>query len=74
MAANLAGFVVGPDGLRELGAQLLAAPAFVAATLGVFFCAAQLMFAIRAAEASAAAAGAAVCAPDASAAPTAPQA
>lgn len=50
MCANLVGFVVGPDGLAALLRQLLRQPALVGASLGVFYCAAQLMFALRAHE------------------------
>ena len=42
MAANLAGFVVGAAGLKPLLADMLARPAFVAATFTVFFSAAQV--------------------------------
>ena len=42
MAANLAGFVVGAAGLKPLLADMLSRPAFVAATLTVFFSAAQV--------------------------------
>lgn len=51
MAANLAGFVVGRAGLPPLLSELLARPAFVAASLFVFFAAAHLMFALRECEA-----------------------
>ena len=42
MAANLVGFVVGIDGLKPLLADMAARPAFAAATLAVFFSAAQV--------------------------------
>jgi D-alanyl-lipoteichoic acid acyltransferase DltB (MBOAT superfamily) len=51
MGANMVGFVVGADGAAALVRQLAAAPAYVAAALAAFFCAAQLMFALRAREA-----------------------
>ena len=47
MAANLAGYVVGLEGVRELASQLLQQPALLAATYLVFFCAVQLMFWLR---------------------------
>lgn len=52
MAANLAGFVLGLDGLGAFLAGLASDPGFVAAALAVFFCAAQLMYALRAGEAA----------------------
>jgi len=54
MTANLVGFVVGLDGAAALLAQVLASPAFAAAMLASFFCAAQVMFALRQREAAAA--------------------
>jgi len=63
MAANLAGFVVGPAGLGPLLRELMARPAFVAAALFVFFAAAHLMFGLREREA---ALGRRLCAVDAS--------
>lgn len=47
MLANLAGFVVGLDGVSQLLGQFLAEPLFVATAFGVFFCAAHVMFAIE---------------------------
>jgi hypothetical protein len=47
MAANLAGFVVGPAGLIPLLRELLAQPLFVCTALFVFYAAAHLMFALR---------------------------
>lgn len=44
---------VGPAGLPPLLADLAAQPGFVAASLGVFFAAAQLMFWLREREAAA---------------------
>jgi D-alanyl-lipoteichoic acid acyltransferase DltB (MBOAT superfamily) len=50
MSANLVGFVVGLDGLLPLLHAVLGEPAFAAGMLCVFFCAAHVMFAIRASE------------------------
>jgi D-alanyl-lipoteichoic acid acyltransferase DltB (MBOAT superfamily) len=47
MAANLAGFVVGLDGVAGLLQEMLRRPGFVAATLITFFSAANLMLALR---------------------------
>lgn len=47
MAANLAGFVLGLDGLSAFLSELLQDPRFLAATFVVFFCAAQCMFWLR---------------------------
>ena len=52
MAANLAGFVVGPAGLVPLLRELLAKPLFVCTALFVFYAAAHLMFALREREAA----------------------
>ena len=52
MAANLAGFVVGPAGLVPLLRELLARPMFVGTALFVFYAAAHLMFALREREAA----------------------
>jgi hypothetical protein len=52
MAANLAGFVVGPAGLVPLLRELLAQPMFVCTALFVFYAAAHLMFALREHEAA----------------------
>ena len=42
MAANLAGFVVGAEGLKPLLADIASRPAFMAVTFAVFFSAAQV--------------------------------
>ena len=47
MAANLAGFVVGPQGFVPLLKDILSRPVFAAMTLLVFFAAAHLMFGLR---------------------------
>ncbi|KAI7845564.1 hypothetical protein COHA_000854 [Chlorella ohadii] len=47
MAANLAGFVVGLDGVAGLLHEMLRSPGFVAATLVTFFSAANVMLALR---------------------------
>jgi hypothetical protein len=52
MAANLAGFVVGPAGLVPLLRELVAQPMFVCTALFVFYSAAHLMFALREREAA----------------------
>ena len=52
MAANLAGFVVGPAGLVPLLRELLTRPMFVGTALFVFYAAAHLMFALREREAA----------------------
>ena len=54
MAANTVGFVLGASGGAEFGRRLLRSRegvAFAAASLITFFCAAQLMFELRASEA-----------------------
>ncbi|KAJ9530865.1 hypothetical protein QJQ45_028841, partial [Haematococcus lacustris] len=47
MTANLAGFVVGVEGVGPLVRQVLGQPAMAGGVLGTLFCAVQLMFAIR---------------------------
>ncbi|KAL4433575.1 hypothetical protein ABPG75_000016 [Micractinium tetrahymenae] len=52
MAANLAGFVVGLEGLQGLLSEMLASPRFVAVTFLTFWSAANLQFWIREQEGS----------------------
>lgn len=51
MAANMVGFVVGPDGMSDLFRQLFDSPKYVAAVLVSFYCAMHLNFAWREREA-----------------------
>ena len=47
MAANMVGFVVGPDGISDLMKQLFESPRYVVAVLVSFYCAMHLNFAWR---------------------------
>jgi len=47
MSANMAGFVVGVDGLTPLLREMLQSPLLLAVSFSSFYCAARLMFAYR---------------------------